>query len=74
LRLAFREPLALAGADLLALERHRLHAPAEAVALEKRLRHSVGGRGRRNADQHRRHELGVAEPLINKIEHVGARL
>jgi hypothetical protein len=70
--LRLREPLALAGADLVALEGDRLHAPAEAVALDERHRDGEHRRGGRDPDEDHGHELRVAELAVEKGNHRGA--
>src|SRR5215203_4261546 len=69
LLLGLREPLTLAGADLVALEGDRLHAPAEAVAFNERHRDREHRRGGGDPDQDHGHELRVAELAVKKGNH-----
>ena len=71
--LAARHPFTLALPDLLALDRHALHAPFEIVAGAQR--HRQGEHGRRGGNRGKQHgeQLGVVKPVDEKIKHAGAQ-
>src|SRR3954463_14616322 len=67
--LRLRQALALAGANLVALDADRLHAPRQAVALEERHRHGPDARRGGDPRQHHDEELRLGELHEEEREH-----
>ena len=59
---------AFAGADLLALERHRLDARRQPVALEQRLGHRVDRGENGNRREHRDQEVRVGDAVVEESQ------